>query len=89
MPVDFAALANSGCRTLNFNGRAVLEVCFQRNGKWFHCYVVRCEDFPELRAKEAPEFAVNDKVTAMTWSDGEHRFVVAGQAGREALAQLL
>ena len=44
----FAALRSTGCRTLNFAGHDVLEVCFQRNGAWFHCYIARCEDFPSL-----------------------------------------
>jgi anti-sigma factor RsiW len=87
--VDFAALAKTGCRTLEFGGRPVLEVCFQRNGKWFHCYVARCEDFPSLPAKQGAQFAESGGMSAATWADGAHRFVVASDVGREAIARLL
>lgn len=89
LPVDFANLEDSGCRTLRVEGHPVLEVCFKRDGKWFHCYIARCEDFPSLASKDSAEFASNDTVSAMTWADGAYRFVVAGTAGREALSRLL
>ena len=89
LSVDFAKLEQGGCRTLNFDGRPVLEVCFPRNGKWYHCYIVRCRDFPALRANESPKYAAGEKMNAVTWADGVHRFVVAGQSDRTALAQLL
>lgn len=89
VPVDFARLAKTGCRTLQIEGRPVLEVCFEREGTWFHCYIVQCADFPTLAAKQAPVFAVNAGMTAMSWADGAHRFIVAGQARREAFERLL
>jgi len=87
--LDFAALKNNGCRTVNVAGHDVLEVCFKRNGTWFHCYVARVEDFPGVPAKFAPNFAQSGKVAAAAWSDGAHRFVVASIAGRAALQRLL
>lgn len=87
--LDFAALKDNGCRTLNVAGHDVLEVCFKRNGSWFHCYVARVEDFPGAPAKLAPDFAQSGKVVAASWADGSHRFVVAGLAGRAALQRLL
>jgi hypothetical protein len=89
MPLDFAALKNNGCRTVSVAGRDVLEVCFQRNGAWFHCYVGRVEDFPGAPAKAAPSFAQSGQVAAAAWADGTHRFVVASVAGRAALQRLL
>ncbi|HVU24214.1 MAG TPA: hypothetical protein VHE13_08825 [Opitutus sp.] len=89
LPVDFAALANTGCRTLDLGGKTVLEVCFKRNGKWFHCYVVRCRDFPALPAKQAAQFAEDGAMSAATWADGVHRFVVASNTGVGAIRRLL
>jgi len=89
LPVDFAALAKTGCRTVDVDGQTVLEVCFKRDGTWFHCYIARCGDFPALAAKQGPVFAENGKISAVTWADGAHRFVVAGPAGRETIARLL
>ncbi|HWA85219.1 MAG TPA: hypothetical protein VG710_03260 [Opitutus sp.] len=89
LPVDFAALAKTGCRTLDLGGKPVLEVCFKRNGKWFHCYVARCDDFPSLPAKQGAQFAENGAMGAATWADGVHRFVVASNTGVSAIRRLL
>jgi hypothetical protein len=89
LPVNFTQLHNTGCRTVNVTGRSVLEVCFERNGQWFHCYIAKCDDFPELRKSEEPVFVANGQVNAVAWADGTHHFVVAGAASREAIARLL
>jgi len=89
LAMDFTTLEKTGCRTLDVAGRPVLEVCFQRDGAWFHCYIARCDDFPALSEKQGPLFAENGNVTAVTWADGAHRFVVAGVAARNAIERLL
>ncbi len=89
LPIDFRALAQTGCRTLAFSGETVLEVCFKRDGTWLHCYIVRCEDLPQMPKKQAPEFASSGKLNAVTWADGSYRFVVAGPVVREKLEELL
>jgi hypothetical protein len=35
LPIDYATLHDKGCRLVKFQGRDVLEVCFNRNGVWF------------------------------------------------------
>ena len=89
MPVSFTALRTTGCRTVNVAGRDVLEVCFKRDGAWFHFYVARVEDFPNAPAVAGPSFSQSGKVVAAVWADGAHRFVVASMAGRAAVQQLL
>ena len=89
LPVNFEELERTGCRTVWLDQRPVLEVCFERNGTWFHCYVGRNEDFPELPARSGPVFAERGEVTTASWSNGVYRVVVATLAGREALAQVL
>lgn len=89
VPLDFAALQKNGCRTVRFAGRDLLEVCFQRDGKWFHCYVARAADFPLLAKKLVPSFTDRAEASAAAWSDGEHIFVVASKAGRDAIQRLI
>lgn len=89
LPVNFTQLRSTGCRTLNVEGKSVLEVCFERNGTWFHCYIAKCDDFPQLRKSAEPMFAASGQVNAVAWADGTHHFVVAGVASREAVARLL
>ena len=89
LPVDFAALRATGCRTLNFAGHDVLEVCFQRNGAWFHCYIANCADLPAPRADAPPAFAQKAQFASASWADATHRFVVVSDAGLDAVKQLL
>ena len=87
--IDFTALRDNGCRTIHFQGRALLEVCFKRDGKWFHCYVARAQDFPALASKLHPTFTDQAGAGAAAWSDGQHIFVLASRAGSEAVRNLL
>lgn len=89
LPVDFAALRATGCRTLSFAGHDVLEVCFQRNRTEFHCYIVNCADFPAMAAGTGADFDQQAQFGSASWSDGVHRFVVVSNAGLEAVKRLL
>lgn len=87
--LDFEALRQSGCRTISFDERPVLEVCFNRGGKWFHCYVARVADFPATARKLRVTFRDQEGATAAAWADAEHIFIVASKGGREALMPLI
>ena len=89
LAIDFAALRRNGCRTVRVAGHDVLEVCFKRDGQWFHCYIARVEDFPGPPAAVSPLFARAGRVDAAVWVDGAHRILVASVAGRAAVQRLL
>lgn len=87
LPISFAALRKDGCRTVTYEGREVLEVCFNRGGIWFHAYIGRRADFPALAA--APAFQDKEEWSVAAWADDSHVYLVASKAGRAALQQLL
>ena len=89
MPVDFAALRKTGCRTLTFSGAEVMEVCFERNGVWFHCYIAQRADFPTLVAAVTPAFLQQGDLSGMAWADAANFYVVVSDAGRAALEKLI
>jgi hypothetical protein len=89
VPMDFAALQSTGCRTLRVEGHDMIEVCFARDGREFHFYVVRRADFPALPEHTAPVFADKDGMTVASWSDATRHYVVASDGGRTALQGLL
>ena len=89
LPVDFAALRSAGCRTLGFEGHDVLEVCFKRNGVWFHCYIAQRGDFPALAAAATPTLVDQDGVSMASWADAAHLFVVVSKQGHAELEKLL
>jgi hypothetical protein len=87
LPISFAALRKDGCRTVTYDGREMLEVCFNRGGVWFHAYIGRRSDFPALAA--TPTFLDKDGMSLAAWADEAHVYLVASKAGRAALEQLL
>ena len=89
LPVDFATLRSTGCRTLSFAGHDVVELCFTRGGDEFHFYVLRQADFPRLPASGAVEFGQRDGLGFASWTDATYRFVTVSAAGVSAIRQLL
>lgn len=89
LALDFRKLRDTGCRTITFQGRDVLEICFKRNGVWFHCYIVRKADFPALVAGAEPVITDHGKSYLAKWTDSEHVYVVISKVSREALQQLI
>ncbi len=89
LPVDFAALQSTGCRTLRVEGHDMIEVCFVRDGSEYHLYVVQRSDFPELPAKDGPIFTDREGMTVASWSDNQRHYIVASGKGRSALEHLL
>jgi hypothetical protein len=89
LPVNFATLRDTGCRTLTVGGHDVLEVCFKRDGQWFHCYMARRADFPALERAAAPEFAQRGKMAVTAWADAAYVYVVASPAAMDAVKRLL
>lgn len=89
LPVNLAALRKAGCRTLSFDGREVFEVCFKREGLWFHCYIAQRADFPSMAAAFAPVISGERGVALAAWADAAHLFVVVSKSGRAPLEKLL
>ncbi len=87
LPVDFAGLRATGCRTLSLAGHDVLEVCFARGPNEFHLYMVQSADFPRLPASE--ELGNHEGVSYAAWADATHHYVVVSNAGVAAIKGLL
>ena len=88
IPLDFATLHETGCRTLYCQGRHVLEACFNRDGVWFHAYVARRSDFPK-EVGDALLITDHGGTSMATWVDDEHVIVVVSKSGRKNLEALL
>lgn len=89
LPVDFATLRKTGCRTMNLEGRDVLEVCFKRNGTWFHCYIAQRRDFPALVASATPALMEKNGAGVASWADTSRFYVLVTKSGPSALEKLL
>ena len=89
LPVNFATLRDTGCRHVSYRGRDVLEICFKRNGEWFHCYIGRAVDFPDIERGAAPVVVDKGNGAVASWADAEHAVVVVSKTGRKSLEALL
>jgi hypothetical protein len=87
--LNFEKLRDTGCRTISFSGRDVIEVCFVREGALFHLYVSRREGSPGDVALNAPSFISQAAGAAAVWSDRSFDYALASTAGVEALRRLL
>jgi len=86
LPIDFTKLEATGCRTLHFAGRDVLEVCFHRAGAEFHFYIL---PRGTLRGADGPHTLELGGVSALAWNDARYVYAVIGQTGAETLRRLL
>jgi hypothetical protein len=89
LPISFANLHETGCRTINFKGRDVLELCFKRNGVWFHAYIARAADFPRMVLGSSPTLEDRGSTAIAAWTDDAHVIVVVSKTGRKNLEALL
>lgn len=89
LPAEFAKLRALGCRTVDYRGRDVSLVCFERDGREFHMFVARRSDFPNEASPVQPRFLERKKLVAATWSDAAHHYVIVSDAGLPALRNVL
>lgn len=89
LPIDYGTLHDKGCRMVKFQGRDVLEICFNRNGVWFHCYIARASDFPRLAIGSAPKLVEMGGAALASWTDGQHLLFVVSKTGLKDLEGVL
>jgi hypothetical protein len=87
--LDLEELRRKNCRTVRVAGREVFEVCFQRDGTWFHLYAARRSDFAPGPADPKALLAARGKYAATAWSDGTHVYALVARAGVEALRRVI
>ncbi len=89
LAVDFPTLRDAGCRTVSFRQHELLEICFKRDGAWFHCYIAQRKDFPALAAAVVPVLVDRSGASIASWADTSNLYVVVSKTGRAALERLL
>jgi hypothetical protein len=89
LPVDFATLEATGCRTIAYQGHQVLELCFQHGQPVYHLYIIKQEDMPELSVKAAPAVIAKATGAAAVWSDARYHYALVSDAGEKAIRRVL
>jgi hypothetical protein len=89
MHFDFETLRTTGCRTLTSDGHEVVELCFKRNGDYYHLYIVKRADFANLKTKAFSGTRTQEGVSFVSWADEGYFYMLASRASSEALERLL
>jgi hypothetical protein len=89
MQLDFEALSRNNCRALLVGGRRVLEVCFQRDGQWYHVYVGRRSDFAPGTLDPGALLQVRGEYASTAWADATHVYALVTDGGAQALQRVI
>lgn len=87
--IDLDDLRRKNCRSVKVAGREVFEICFQRDGNWFHLYAARRSDFSSAAADAKSLLASTDDYAATAWSDSQNVYALVTRAGKEALRRVI
>ena len=86
--IDLEELRRKKCRSIRLGGREVFEICFNRDGTWYHLFAARRTDFlpgnvdPKSLIKSQGEFA------ATAWADSNFVYALVAP-GSAALRRLI
>jgi hypothetical protein len=85
LPFTMEELRAAGCRCARFDEREIYEICFVRDGKVFHLYVIsRGKHLP----KQPRVFQKNGAYAAV-WADGRYGYALTSDGGEAALRSVL
>lgn len=82
-------LRKANCAALQLGGRDAYEICFERDGAWFHLYVTKLDRRGATGDDRKPVFMQHDQLAAAAWTDGDRLYSVVTRAGPEALAKIV
>lgn len=85
--LEVEELRRGGCRAVRVGGREVFEVCFRRDGAWYHLYVMRANG-PAQKGGAVTEID-RGRMVAATWSDGRTAYALVTEAGKDALRKVV
>jgi len=87
--LDGEELRRSGCHTARFAGHEVFEICFERDGKWFHLYATPLQNSTAGSAIARSLMLARGKLTATAWHDAQFTYALVTDEGVEALRRLI
>lgn len=86
LKVDLAELRSKRCRAVRIAGHEVFEICFQRDGVWFHLYAARQTGG---KAAGPQPVATRGEFAGTAWSDAGVVYALVTRAGPAALQRVL
>lgn len=87
--LDLDDLRRRNCRIVRVAGREVFELCFRRDGTWFHLYAARQSDFAEVGAASGPAYHVRGGLASSTWTHGGTVYALVTSGGMAGLRRAI
>jgi hypothetical protein len=87
--IDLGELSKHKCRSLTVGGRRVFELCFLREGAWYHVYIGRRTDFAPGSLDPKALMNVRGEYAATSWADAKHVYALVTQGGVQALRRVI
>jgi hypothetical protein len=87
LQLDLEELRRHNCRSIRVAGREVFEICFQRDGAWYHLYAMSGGRSAPLQLNERTSAA--ERLFVAAWSDARLSYALVTTAGTEALRRVL
>jgi hypothetical protein len=82
-------MRRKGCTAFRFAGREVFEICFERDGSWYHLYVMRRDRRAPAANERDPLFVHDDTYAAAVWTGDDALFTLVSRQGMSALRQVI
>jgi hypothetical protein len=90
LPDKMTSLPTVGCQKFAVHGHPVSLICFQMaDGGIVHLFVIDQQALSDPPGTSGPEFKQRNNWATASWSDGRMSYLLATQAGADALRQLL
>jgi hypothetical protein len=88
LDIDLDDLRRRNCRSVRLAGREVFEICFKRDGAWYHLYAGRRKDFAPESVEAKSLVASHGEYSSTAWTDSKNVYALVTQAGPEAVRRL-
>jgi hypothetical protein len=86
--LNLAELRRERCRAVTIAGREVFEICFQRDGAWFHLYAARRSDFSSESADPKALLFSQGNFSATAWADSANAYALVVRGGAATLQRM-
>jgi hypothetical protein len=87
--LDLDELRRKNCRSVSVGGREVFEICFKRDGAWYHLYAARRVDFPTGVVDAKSMLTSRGEYASTAWADSKNVYALVTKAGPAALRRLI
>jgi hypothetical protein len=86
--IDVADLQRRRCRSVLLAGREVFEICFPRDGTWYHLYVARRSDFRSVDSDPGALVSSRGEYASAVWADSKNIYALVAR-GTEAVRRVI